>query len=238
MKRIVIGATVLILVCALLLSGCALVRKIIPEPMVHITYSADEPMTSGELAHLYGTIEQRMDAMEVKGYTIEQNLEDGVLVLHVPYSFYNSNTDKIAYEWGSRGEFAICIGEEVDGVVPMPPENTVLDNSHIASAQWMYMAVNSSEEDIEPVLSLTFTEEGAKILADVTTNLAAEKGKLYTWVDHQLIADAAVSAPITEGEAILTGFTSSQTAALYAAKINSLIPFDLTAEVDFSEIEQ
>lgn len=88
------------------------------------------------------------------------------------------------------------------------------------------------------MLSLTFTEEGAKILADETTKLTAEKGKMYTWVDHQLIADAAVSAPITEGEAILTGFTSSQTAALYAAKINGLIPFDLSAEVDFSEIEQ
>ena len=72
----------------------------------------------------------------------------------------------------------------------------------------------------------------------MTTKLAAEKGKLYTWVDHQIIADAAVSAPITEGEAILTGFNRWQTAALYAAKINSLIPFDLTAEVDFSEIEQ
>ena len=237
MKRIVIGATVLILVCTLLFSGCALVRKIIPEPMVHITYSADEPMTSGELAHTYGIIQGRMDAMEIKGYTIEQNLEDGVLVLHVPHRFYDSNTDKIAYEWGGRGELAICIGEEVDGVVPMPPENTVLDNSHIASAQWMYMPI-SSQEDPEPVLSLTFTEEGAKILADVTTKLAAEKGKMYTWVDHQLIADAAVSAPITEGEAIITGFTNAEAAALYAEKINHVIPFDLSAEVDFSEIEQ
>lgn len=238
MKRIVIGATVLILVCALLFSGCALVRKIIPEPMVHITYySADDPMTSGELGHIHAIIQERMDAMEIEGYTIETNLQDGVLVLHVPHRFYNSNMDKIAYEWGGRGELAICIGEEVDGVVPMPPENTVLDNSHIASAQWMLMAVSSSK-DPRPVLSLTFTEEGAKILADVTTNLAAEKGKLYTWVDHQLIADAAVSAPITDGEALLTGFTGWQTAALYAAKINSLIPFDLTAEVDFSEVEQ
>lgn len=237
MKRIVIGATVLILVCTLLFSGCALVRKIIPEPMVHITYSADEPMTSGELAHTYGIIQGRMDAMEIKGYTIEQNLEDGVLVLHVPHRYYDSNTDKIAYEWGSRGEFSICVGEEVDGVVPMPPENTVLDNSHIASAQWMYMPI-SSQEDPEPVLSLTFTEEGAKILADETTKLAAEKGKFYTWVDHQLIADAVVSEPITEGEAIITGFTNAEAAALYAEKINSRIPFDLSAEVDFSEIEQ
>ena len=230
-------AGVLLVMTAFLLSGCTLAQNIISEPMVHITYSADEPMTSGELAHTYGIIQGRMDAMEIKGYTIEQNLEDGVLVLHVPHRYYDSNTDKIAYEWGSRGEFSICVGEEVDGVVPMPPENTVLDNSHIVSAQWMYMPF-SSQEDPEPVLSLTFTEEGAKILADETTKLAAEQGKFYTWVDHQLIADAAVSEPITEGEAILTGFTSSQTAALYAEKINHVIPFDLSAEVDFSEIEQ
>ena len=230
-------AGVLLVMTAFLLSGCTLAKNIISEPMVHITYSADEPMTSGELAHTYGIIQERMDAMEVKRYTIEQNLEDGVLVLHVPHRYYDSNTDKIAYEWCGRGEFSICIGEEVDGVVPMPPENTVLDNSHIASAEWMYMPV-SSQEDPEPVLVLTFTEEGAKILAEETTKLAAEKGKFYTWVDHQLIADAVVSEPITEGEAIITGFTNAGAAALYAEKINHVIPFDLSAEVDFSEIEQ
>ncbi len=238
MKRVVVGMVAILLLSTLLLSGCGLVADIVSEPMVHVTYTADRELSAEEWEQCRAIMDGRMKAIEMKHYTLVADPEEGVLRLDVPRSRYPGNLDKIASEWGSKGEFSICAGDAADGLSPAPPEDVVLDNSHIVSAQWMYQMLDETTQDPEPVLVLTFTDEGAKIQADITTQLAAEHGKLYFWVDHELFAIPQVMAPITEGEAVISGFTGWEQAALYAAKIDGdVMPCTLIAAADFSDVE-
>lgn len=238
MKRIVAGMVAVLLLSTLLLGGCGSIADIVSEPMVHITYTADRELTAEEWEQCRAIMDGRMKAIEMEHYTLVADPEEGVLRLDVPRSRYPGNLHKIASEWGSEGEFAICMGESENGA-PAPPEYTVLDNSHIASAEWQYQMIGNTDQDVEPVLVLTFTDEGAKIQTDITTQLATERGKLYFWMDYELFATPQVMQPITEGEAVISGFTDAERAALYAAKINgSVMPCTLIASADFSDVEE
>ena len=219
--------TIAFLVMVLLLSGCQLARE--QEPMVHITYYADEPMSSGEMAHTAARLEQRMEAIGIVGYTIRQNFENSVILLDVPRSYYPGNLDKLATEWGSQGVLSICIDED-GGDPPIPPEGEVLKNSHVASAEAVVL------EGEEYAVTLKFTEEGAEILSNTTKRLTPINGSMAIWMDHQIISTPSVVAPITEGEAVVTGFASWESAALFAAKAPGIL-MPLHCSVDFSDVE-
>ncbi len=215
----------------LLLSGCSRFVYINPEPMVHITYAAADgtPLTDGELAHTAAIMEQRLTAIAITDYKISPDSETGTLLVDVPRRHYPGNLTKLATNWGSKGELSICIDED-GGDPPLPPEGVVLDNSHIRSAE----AVTVQGEF---AVQLTFIEEGAEILSNTTKRLTAVHGTLPIWMDWQIVSTAQVMQPITDGEALVTGFASWEAASLFAAKINGgVIPFDPVASVDFSDI--
>ncbi len=198
------------------------------QPMVRITYSTSENATLQELQKSCDILEQRLTAMGMFGYRISIT-EDETILLEVPRSYYPGNLTKIAYNWGSQGEFAICIGDTEDGVVPMPPEDTVLDYRHVSSAEAVML------QDGEYAVALTFTEEGADLLADITTELAKTQDYLYVHMDWEFWDTRQVLEPITDGECLIDGFFSWEAATLFAAKINAgLLPYNLSAGVDFS----
>ncbi len=225
-----------ILLCPLLLVGCDSQPQLVKtEEMVHIVYSATEgeaPLTAEELKSCWRTMGSRMSAMGMTGYSVNINDKDSTVELFVPRRYYPGNLDKIAYEWCSKGEFSICIQETYDDVAPAPPEDMVLDNRHVTFAEATHM-------EGEYAVVLTFTEEGAQVLADVTEELTAVHGYLAIWMDHQIVFNAQVSEPITNGEAVVTGFASWESASLFAAKINAgVLPRDLRASVDFSDVQE
>ena len=198
------------------------------QPMVIITYSTAENATRQEMEQCCSILEQRLIAMGVSGYKIGLTEDDNVL-LEVPRSYYPGNLTKIAYNWGSQGEFAICIGDTADGIVPMPPEDTVLDYRHVSSAEAVML------QSGEYAVTLTFTAEGADLLADITTKLAKTQDYLYVHMDWEFMDTLQVLQPITDGECVIDGFFSWEAAALFAAKINAgLLPYNLSAGVDFS----
>lgn len=226
----------LFLLCTLLMAGCNSQPELHKtEEMVHIVYSAAEgeaPLTTEELKSCWRIMGCRMSAMGMTGYSVNVNDKDSTVELFVPRRYYPGNLNKIAYEWCSKGEVFICAKETNDNIAPNPSEDTVLDNHHVTFAEATYM-------EGKYVVMLNFTEEGAQVLADVTEELTAVKGYLAIWMDHQIVLSAQVSAPITNGEAIVTGFTSWESASLFAAKINAgVLPRDLHASVDFSGVQE
>ena len=201
------------------------------QPMVRITYSTSENATLQELQKSCDILEQRLMAMGMSGYRISIT-ENEAILLEIPRSYYPGNMNKLAYIWGSQGEFAICVGDKDDGIVPMPPEDTVLDYRHVASAQAVML------QSGKYAVTLTFTAEGASLLADITTELAKTQDYLYFHMDWEFMDTVQVLQPITDGECVLTGFASEEAAALFAAKLNAgILPYNYAADVDFSLVE-
>ena len=201
------------------------------QPMVRITYSTAKNATRQEMEQCCSILEQRLVAMGVSGYKIGLTEDDNVL-LEVPRSYYPGNMTKRAYIWGSQGEFAICVGDTADGIVPMPPEDTVLDYRHVSSAEAVML------QSGKYAVSLTFTAEGADLLADITTELAKTQDYLYVHMDWEFWDTLQVLQPITDGKCMVTDFASWEAVALFAAKLNAgLLPYNLSASVDFSLVE-
>ena len=223
----------LLLALVLLFSGCGRLVYISPEPMVHITYCAvdGEPLTAAELERCAAVMEQRLTACAITDYKISPDPATGTLLVDVPRRHYPGNLQRLADNWGSTGELFICIDED-GGDPPLPPEGVVLDNSHIVSAE----AVSVQGEF---AVQLTLTEDGAEILSNTTKRLTAVQGSLAIWMDWQIVSTPQVMAPITNGEALVTGFATWEAASLFAAKVNGgALPRTITPSVDFSDAEE
>ena len=201
------------------------------QPMVRITYSTSENATLQELQQSCDILEQRLTAMGMFGYRISIT-EDETILLEVPRSYYPGNLNKRAYIWGGQGELAICVGDTEDGIVPLPPEDTALDYRHVSSAEAV------AAQDGKYAVALTFTAEGADLLADITTELAKTQDYLYIHMDWEFEDTLQVLQPITDGECMVTDFASWEAAALFAAKLNAgILPYNYAADVDFSLVE-
>ncbi len=222
----------LLLVAVLLCSGCGRLVYISPTPMVHITYSAaeEEPLTDAELKQCATILEQRLTAIAISDFKISPDRERGTLEVDVPRRHYPGNLNKLAENWGSKGELAICIDEN-GGDPPIPPEGVVLHHGHVVSAEAVSL-------DGDFAVQLIFTADGAEILSNTTKRLTATCGALPIWMDWQLVSTAQVMQPITEGEALVNGFATWEAASLFAAKINGeVMPRSLGVAVDFSDAE-
>lgn len=117
----------------------------------------------------------------------------------------------------------------------------ILDSRNVTSVDAMYVDYSADEPDPQPVISLTFDEVGAMVLAASTEKLAAGAGTISIWLDfgvnwaeqnqtarYQPVQTFDVFAPITGGEALLTGFEDMAKAKKLADLITeNLLPFDL-----------
>ena len=57
-------------------------------------------------------------------------------------------------------------------------------------------------------------------------------------MDWQFMDTLQVVEPITNGECVVTDFASWEAAALFAAQLNAgILPYDYSADVDFSLVE-
>ncbi|MBE6894074.1 MAG: protein translocase subunit SecF [Ruminococcaceae bacterium] len=89
---------------------------------------------------------------------------------------------------------------------------------------------------VEYVVQLELTTEGATKFAASTTELAQTKEVISIWMDEECISAPTVQTAITDGNAIITGSFDAESAADLANKINAgSLPFDLSAE-SFSTI--
>jgi protein-export SecD/SecF family membrane protein len=69
------------------------------------------------------------------------------------------------------------------------------------------------------VVNLTFSTEGAKKFADVTSKNVGKKIGIY--LDEKLLQNPTVNGPIPSGQAEITGYTSLEEAAEYAVLLRS-----------------
>ncbi|MBR5286914.1 MAG: protein translocase subunit SecD [Clostridia bacterium] len=95
----------------------------------------------------------------------------------------------------------------------------VLEGEHVESAVGGNFQV--SEGKYEYAVSLTLTDEGAKKFAAATKTAAASKDAIGIYIDGQLISQPTVNEEITDGQAIITGSFTYETATALANNINA-----------------
>ena len=97
--------------------------------------------------------------------------------------------------------------------------NVVLEGEHVESALGGNFQV--SEGKYEYAVSLTLTSEGAKKFATATTTAAAKKSTIGIYIDGVKISEPTVNEAITNGQAIITGSFTYESAVALANNINA-----------------
>ncbi|WP_022764121.1 protein translocase subunit SecDF [Butyrivibrio sp. XPD2006] len=93
----------------------------------------------------------------------------------------------------------------------------VLGGEDVEAAQAAYQQDSYGAQ--EPVVSLEFTENGAKAFADATTKAFANGESIGIYYDGQFISVPNVQAAITDGKAVITGMSSFEAADNLASMI-------------------
>jgi len=103
-----------------------------------------------------------------------------------------------------------------------PQGNVVIEGSDLKDAR-------AAQGQTSYVVHLTFTSEGAKKFADVTSRSIGQQIGIY--LDDKLLQNPVVQTAITNGQAEITGYSSLEEAAEYAALLRSgALPVSLTIE--------
>ncbi|MBQ6896366.1 MAG: SecD/SecF family protein translocase subunit, partial [Oscillospiraceae bacterium] len=114
-------------------------------------------------------------------------------------------------------------------------DNIILEGDDIKKAS-AGSQQNTTTGQIEYVVHLELTGDGAAKFAEATTDLAPKKGVISIWMDEECISAPTVQSAITDGNAIITGSFDADSAKALADKINAgSLPFNLSAE-SFSTI--
>ena len=97
--------------------------------------------------------------------------------------------------------------------------SVVVDGTQIAGAQAVTQNTGSGVRDKEFVVSLTFTNEGAKAFADATQKAFSNGESIGIYYDGKFISVPTVQAVITDGSAVITGMESYDAAKNLASTI-------------------
>ncbi|MBP9771475.1 MAG: protein translocase subunit SecD [Candidatus Pacebacteria bacterium] len=80
---------------------------------------------------------------------------------------------------------------------------TGLTGRYLQNAQLQFGGAGAGSIIQEPIIALTFDDEGTKLFADITTTHTGEI--LAIFLDGQVISDPVIQTAITDGKAIITG---------------------------------
>lgn len=116
------------------------------------------------------------------------------------------------------GEMALLTFREPDGTV-------ALTGADVKQARYGLDSTTNT-----PIIHLELKDEGKERFADVTTRLSEHQEILYIFMDEDIISAPAVSVPILDGDAVISGNFTVEYANDLAQKINAgALPFALEA---------
>lgn len=98
-------------------------------------------------------------------------------------------------------------------------EATGLTGRYVKRAQLTFGSSNSSSAGLsEPLVQVSFDDEGKKLFADLTTNNVGES--LAIFLDGTLISEAVIREPITGGTAVISGGFNAEEARQLVRDLN------------------
>jgi len=208
----------------------------------------DYDATDAQLDSAKSIIETRMVSTGITDYELYADYNTDRIIVRFPWKEDEkdfdveaaieeiSSTAKLTFRPGNSYQDT-SVGENGEYVCKTPTGDTektiLMDGSAIKKAEPM-LTQDEQTGETQNIVSLELTEEGAKTFASVTEQYQGQVVSI--WMDDVMLSAPTVEAVITDGEAMISGDFTAETAADLANKINAgALPFQL-AEVSHSSI--
>lgn len=191
-------------------------------------------------------IEKRLVAQNITDYEAYADSANGQVIVRFPWANKSQSAESLVADLGRTGMLQFYEGnatETKDGQT-VPKGTLVLDGNDVASAEAIYTQVDEKDTTPQYVIALKLNDSGKKAFSDATKKLSATnpKGKISIWLDfgeawakdkgearYQMLQDPDVQSHISNGEAIITGFSDYESAKEIADLITSgALPFSIT----------
>jgi len=172
--------------------------------------------TESELESAKVIMETRMDAQKILDREIAIDKNNGQIIVRFPWK--SGETD-------FNPQAAIAeLGETAKLTFRDPEGNILVEGKDVKES-----VVQLDNKTKEPVVTLVFNDEGAKLFADATERLVNQRISIY--MDETLISAPSVTKKITGGDAVITNMQSTEEAKSLSDKINSgALPFSLISK--------
>ncbi len=176
----------------------------------------DRVPTSEELESAKIIMETRMDAQNILDREITIDNTNNQIIVRFPWK--SGETD-------FNPQAAIAeLGETAKLTFRDPEGNIIVEGKDVKES-----IVQLDSKTNQPVVTLEFNDEGAKLFADATERLVNQRIAIY--MDETLISAPTVNQKITGGNAIITNMESTEAAKALSDKINSgALPFSLVSK--------
>ncbi len=176
----------------------------------------DRKPTKQELESAREIIEVRLDQQNIMDRDVTIDAESGYVIVRFPWKADETDFDPET-AIAELGETAQLTFQDADG-------NVLIEGSHVNNAK-----PAKDQSNNQYVVSLTFDEEGTKLLSNATKKLIGKPINIY--MDETLIQSATVSTHISGGEAQITGMKNYEEAKGLSDKINSgALPFSMVTK--------
>ena len=180
----------------------------------------DVDATDEQLSAAKTVIEDRLVGLGITDYESYTDTNKDRIIVRFPWKTGESdfNPQTAIDEIGTTAKMVFRKGSTADG-------EEILSGDDVTSATVGY---NETEGW---VVQLRFSTQGSAAFADATTELAGSSTPISIWLDDESISVATVNEAITNGEAIIKGNFTQDSASSLANQINSgSLPFALSAE--------
>ena len=180
----------------------------------------DVDATDEQLSAAKTVIEDRLVGLGITDYESYTDTNKDRIIVRFPWKTGESdfNPQTAIDEIGTTAKMVFRKGSTADG-------EEILSGDDVTSATVGY---NETEGW---VVQLRFSTQGSAAFADATTELAGGSTPISIWLVDKSISVATVNEAITNGEAIIKGNFTQESASSLANQINSgSLPFALSAE--------
>ena len=177
--------------------------------------------TKEEMDAAKAVIEQRLVSLNITDSEVYVDYKKNKVMVSFPWQANEESFDPEAAvsELGETAKLVFRKGKEEKG-------EQVLTGNDVKKAE-VRQTQDETTGNIKYVVSLTLNNSGKKAFADATTELAG-KGAISIWMDDKCISAPSVNSAITDGECVIEGNFTYDSAKALSDKINAgSIPFDL-----------
>ncbi len=208
---------------------------------VDVTFNpaGDYDATEQQLDAATAVIKNRLNSLNINDYEVYSDDKSDRIIVRFPWQAGETDFDpeNAVKELGETAELTFRYGSdyetdpETNDVIPTG--DIILNGSDVKSAQ-PGSQYNDTTGAYEYVVQLqlndtsTDGESGKDKFASATAELAGSSTPISIWMDNTMISSPTVSTAITDGQAVISGEFTYESAKSLADKINSgALPFKM-----------
>ena len=200
---------------------------------VDVTFTPPEGVdaTDEQMAAAQAIIEQRLVSQNITDSEVYTDYQKDRVIVRFPWKEdeVDFNPEQAIKELGETALLTFREGAEQDA--NGAPSGTTLETVILTGADVKEASVGFDQQTGEAVVQLTLNDSGKEAFAEATERLYSSKGQISIWMDDTMISAPTVNAVITDGQAIIQGSFTADTAKALADRINAgALPFKLETQ--------